>query len=120
MRIVREARFGLGRVDYVYEFSVGVEVKSAFEVIHYSGRVIRQLGGYLRDGGLDYLILLVRDNPGSVDTIKSLSTGISRVLPCRVAVAIGDEHDPLTWRAVTNSDVVSVVKKRAGGWCWDV
>jgi len=53
MRVLREARLSLGRIDYVYELSVGVEVKSAFEVVYHRERIIRQLESYLRDEGLD-------------------------------------------------------------------
>jgi len=117
MRVLREAKLSLGRVDYVYELSVGVEVKSVPEIVHHHERVIRQLKSYMRD--LDYLILLVEDSSSSADVIKSLpiSIDVSRQFSCRVAVAIGSKYDPLTWRAIVNDDVVSVVKRRAGEWC---
>jgi len=113
LKFRREVKLDSGRIDYLLELTVGLEVKSPYELVHNPAKILHQLKDYAR--GVDYLVLLINDHPEKAEDLSSLVKASLRELPENVAIAVGFEHNPLSWRAVFGEDVVQVVKRALAG-----
>jgi hypothetical protein len=107
MKLYNEAKIVGGRVDYLLELSVGVEVKSLEEVVASLDRVIEQVYRYA--GELDALVLLIDiDEPS--DIALQYIRELVRRLPANVIVAYGSPLNILTWRAVRDVGILDVIR----------
>jgi len=113
LKFRREVKLNSGRIDYLLELAVGLEVKSFYELVHNPVKISRQLRDYARS--MDYLVLLINDHPERAEDSSNLVKAFLRELPGNVAIAVGYEHNPLSWRAVLGRDVVRVVKRVLAG-----
>jgi hypothetical protein len=111
MRIYSEAKIVEGRVDYLLELSVGVEVKSLEEVITSPNRVIEQVYRYAEE--LDAVILLIDINEPSDIALQYIEE-IAEKMPANVIVAYGNPLNTLTWRAVRDVGTLDIIKGNKG------
>jgi hypothetical protein len=111
MRVYGEAKIVGGRVDYLLELSVGVEVKSLEEVTSSPDRVIEQINRYAEE--LDVVILLIDINEPSDIALQYIKE-IADKMPANVTIAYGNPLNTLTWRPIRDKGILDIIKSNKG------